>query len=323
LKKGAMKDWMTILQAAGVYDKEKHNKTDHTFRLEQSTVEFFSVDEPGKARGLRRDILYINEANLIPLETYRQLELRTRKTIYLDYNPADEYHWIYDQLLDAKRSDVTFIKSNYQDNPFLTDQEIAHIERYRSVDENYWRVYGLGERGSSRSTIYTHWQQCDTLPESGEEIWGLDFGYNNPTAIVQVKIYDDDIYVRERLYRSHITNPERIAWLKTTEVPPVIYADADSAEPEFIDEIYSAGFNVHKANKDVIKGIDTVRARNLYITRDSVNLIKEIKSYKYKEDMEGRTLEEPVKLNDHLCDAMRYAVHTYFSNPDHGKYAVL
>jgi phage terminase large subunit len=321
LKKGAMRDWIAILKANDRYDERTFNKTDHTFLIDQSTVEFFSLDMPGKARGPRRDILYINEANLIDLETYRQLELRTRKTIYIDFNPSDEFHWIYDQLLDTYRTDVTFIKSTYLDNPFLSEQEMAYIERYKEVDKNYWRVYGLGERGSSRATVYTHWQLCDELPEGGEELWGLDFGYNNPSALVQVKIYDDNIYVRERFYEAWVTNAGRIDFMRGLGIKSTIYAD--SAEPEFIEEIYQAGFDVQKANKDVQKGIDAIKSRKLFITSDSANLIKEVKSYKYREDMHGKVLEDPVKLNDHLCDALRYAVHTYFSNPGHGQYAVL
>jgi phage terminase large subunit len=305
----------------GIYQERIHNRTDHVFKIQESTVEFFSLDAPGKARGPRRDILFINEANLVPLETYRQLELRTRKAIYLDYNPVDEFHWIYDELVDANRSDVTFIKSTYKQNTFLSPREIANIERYESVDENYWRVYGLGERGSSRATVYTTWELCDTLPEGGEEIWGMDFGFNDPAAMVQVKIHDDDIYVREQFYQSRSTNADRIRALQEMDVTERIYAD--SSQPEFISEIYSAGFDIHRADKDVKKGLDTIRSRRLFITRDSINLIKEIKSYKYREDANGRILEEPVKLNDHLMDAMRYAVHTYFGNPDYGKYAVL
>lgn len=320
LKKGAMRDWLAILNSYNLYDEKRHNKSNNTFHVGQSVIEFFSLDMPGKARGPRRDILYINEANLISLETYRQLELRTKKTIYLDFNPSDEFHWIYDQLLDANRTDVTLIKSTYLDNPFLTRQERSHIERYKDTDENYWRVYGLGERGSAKATIYTHWQLCDTLPESGDEIWGLDFGYNNPSALVQVRIIENDIYVRERFYESLVTNTGRIEALKQLGVNATIYAD--SAEPEFIEEIYQAGFDVQKANKDVQKGIDSIKSRRLFITTDSVNLIKEIKSYKYREDMHGRILEDPVKTNDHLCDAMRYAVHTHFSDPGYGKYAV-
>lgn len=334
LKRGALRDWLAILHGNGIYQDGMYNRTDQVFKIQDSTVEFFSLDAPGKARGPRRDILFINEANLVPLETYRQLELRTKKTIYLDYNPADEFHWIYDELVDANRRDVTFIKSTYKQNTFLSPREIANIERYREADENYWRVYGLGERGSSRATVYTHlparsdgqqhrqagWNLCDALPEAGEEIWGMDFGYNNPAAMVQVRIYDDDIYVRERFYRSHSTNAGRIRALQEMGVAAPIYADA--AEPEYIAEIYAAGFDIHAADKDVKKGLDTIRSRRLFITRDSVNLVKEIKSYKYREDANGRILEEPVKLNDHLCDALRYAVHTYFGDPDRGRYAV-
>jgi phage terminase large subunit len=322
LKRGALRDWLIILNTAGIYRESAHNKTENIFKIGQSHVEFFSLDMPGKARGPRRDILYINEANLIPLETYRQLETRTKKNIYIDYNPADEFHWIYDQLLDGTRTDVTFIRSTYLDNPFLSPGERFAIEQYKYTDENYWRVYGLGERGSSRATIYTHWQLIDKLPEGGEELWGVDFGYNHPAAIVQVKILDNDIYARERFHQTGAHNSDLIAALRQMGVTSYANIYADSARPEYIQEIYDAGFNCQKSDKDVQKGIDSIRSRKLFITSDSPNLIKEIKSYKYKEDSSGNVLEDPVKLNDDLCDGLRYAVHTYLNNPGYGKYGV-
>jgi phage terminase large subunit len=319
LRKGALKDWIDILTSAGIYDEQYHNKTDNTFIIGQSKIEFFSLDMPGKARGPRRDILYVNEANLIPLETFRQLLLRTKTKVYIDYNPADEFHWIYDTIIP--REDCTFIQSTYLDNPFLPDQIRKEIERLKETDENLWQVYGLGNRGTSRATIYTHWKQAQMMPVSGTDLYGIDFGFNNPTAVVHLRIYDNQIYAEELLYRSGITNSELITLLPSL-IPnrnSIIFADA--AEPQRIQEIHRAGYNIKPADKSVKDGIDRIRRTPLFFLNSSVNLIKEIKSYKYSEDKDGKILEEPVKLNDHLLDAMRYAWHTYHMKPS-GVYAL-
>lgn len=325
LKKGALRDWLDILNKYELYAEHLHNKTDNTFRIrvssakqQYSLIEFFSIDNPAKARGPGRDILFINEANLIPFETYKQLVLRTRKQIYLDFNPADEFHWIYDHVLN--RDDVKFIKSTFIDNPFLPIEMRQEIERYRDVDENFWRVFGLGERGHSQAVIYTHWQFCEKIPQQGQIIYGLDFGFNNPTACILICIHDQNIFADEIIYQSQLTNSDLITKLKELKINKYpIYADA--AEPGRIEEIRRAGFNIKPASKDVDKGIDTIKAHKLFITKTSLNLIKEIKSYKWQQDINEKVLDIPLKLNDHALDAMRYAVHTYFSKSA-GTYAL-
>lgn len=320
LKKGAIKDWIDILTNAGVYKELNHNKTDNTFQINSSKVEFFSLDMPGKARGPRRDILFVNEANLIPYETFQQLLLRTRRKVYIDYNPADEFHWIYDKIIP--RDDVTFIQSTYLDNPFLDEQVRREIERLKDTDENLWQVYGLGNRGTSRATIYTHWQLCDVIPPYGEDIYGLDFGFNNPTALLHLKIYDGAIYAEEMLYRTNMTNNDLLQLLPEKIIPnrqSQIFADA--AEPQRIEEIRRAGYNIKPADKSVKDGIDRLRRTPLYISKSSANLIKEIKSYKYVEDTNGKIMDTPVKINDHAMDALRYAWHTYNLKPQ-GKYFI-
>lgn len=315
-----MRDFMEILVRENLYKAEAHNKTDNNYLLYNTLFEFIGLDQPQKVRGRKRNVAFMNEANEFSHEDFIQLALRTTDRMILDYNPSDEFHWIYDKV--NTRDDCAFFKTTYLDNPFLPPETIQEIERLKEVDENYWRVFGLGERGSSKATIYTHWQECLALPEGGEEIWGLDFGYNHPSAMIQVKLIDNVIYARERLHQSGLTNSQLIQKAREFGIQPYTTIYADSARPEFIDEFISAGFNCQKSDKDVQKGIDSVRSRKLFITKDSVNLIKEIKSYKYKEDQNGKILEDPVKINDDGCDALRYAVHTYFNNPDYGKYAV-
>ncbi|GAG05041.1 unnamed protein product, partial [marine sediment metagenome] len=233
--------------------------------------------------------------------------MRTTGQVFLDYNPSDMFSWIYDHVLT--RDDTKLIKSTYLDNPFLEEAIVKEIERYKGVDKNYWSVYGLGERGVSETTIYTHWEYCDKIPDNCDDIiYGLDFGYNNPSALVKIGIKDRDYYWEELLYKSHLTNSQLIDEMKEV-VPQHSYVYADTAEPQRIVEIKKAGFNCLPSDKDVTKGIDSIKAHKFYITKQSINLLKEVKSYSWKEKDEI-VLDEPVKLNDHLLDAGRYAIHT-------------
>lgn len=306
LRKGAMRDWRKIMEDFKLYDPGSHMKTEQMYTYPTgSYIEFFSVDNQLKVRGPGRDILFINEANIIQYETFRQLLLRTKKAIFIDYNPADEFHWIYDKVLP--REDCYFIKSTYLDNPFLPKEQRHEIESYKDADPNFWRIYGEGERGHSEGVIYTHWA-IHTNSVLGNTVYGLDFGYNNPTALCKVVENDRNLYVSEEIYQSHLTNSELIQMLKQIVKPyDPIYCDA--AEPQRIEEIKRAGFKALPANKDVKAGIDFIKSRKLFIHQGSANILKEIKSYKYKVNKNriANTPEEPLKLNDHAMDAMRYA----------------
>lgn len=307
-----MRDWRKIMEDYKLYDPGAHMKTEQLYTYPTgSYVEFFSVDNQLKVRGPGRDILFINEANIIQYETFRQLLLRTKRAIFIDYNPADEFHWIYDKILT--RPDCKFIKSTYLDNPFLPKEQVNEIESYKDADPNFWRIYGEGERGHSEGVIYTHWSATMSIPSirvSGRT-FGLDFGYNNPTALVQVIEAEHALYVTEEFYQSGVTNSELINVLKQIVKPGELIL-CDAAEPQRIEEIRRAGFRAESANKDVKAGIDFIKSRKLFIHEGSVNLLKEIKSYKYKTKGQKvtNTPEEPLKLNDHAMDAMRYgAIH--------------
>ncbi len=308
-----MRDFFTILKEWEWYSEKKHNKSDHIYKLNNTEIEFISLDEPQKIRGRKRKVLWINEANEIEYEDYRQLLLRTTGQIYMDYNPSDEFHWIYDHVLT--REDCELIHSTYKDNVFLDETTVQEIERLQTTDENYWKIYGLGLRGTSENKIYTHWQYCDDVPreEGVEKIFGLDFGFNRETCLAEVRIKDDDIYARERLYKKFMTNSDLIKWLTKKKMFNVIIY-ADSAEPQRIKELQNAGFMVEAADKDVLMGIDALKRRKFYITKDSANGAKEARSYSWKVGKDGKRIDEPIKHNDHFLDAVRYAVYTYFNS---------
>jgi phage terminase large subunit len=322
LKKGALKDWKEVMNNYYLYDQNSHRRTDRAYDYPSgSYIEFFSADDSLKVRGPGRDILFVNELNLIDFETFIQMLLRTRVCAMGDYNPADEFSWIYDELLAEEvyrdgditwyrrkgktkddKPDVAFIQSTYKDNPFLPKEQVSEIENLKNVDENLWRIYGDGERGHSEGIIFTHWKIAGQIP-GGEVSYGLDFGYNHPCALVKTTEYDKDLYSEEVIYQSHLTTPELIALIKEF-VPKNASIYCDTANPDKIEELKRAGIKALPADKNVKDGILFIKSRKWYVK--GVNLIKELKSYKYKE-VNGRLTEEPLKIKDDACDAARYS----------------
>ena len=324
-----MRDFFEILEREDIYNVELHNKSEATYYLFGNLVEFISVDQPQKIRGRKRSLLFANEANELDLESWRQLIMRTTgipngPTAIIDYNPSDEFHWIYDHILT--RDDHEFFKTTYLDNPFLPASTVQEIERLKEADHDYWRVYGLGERGVSRATILTHWKTVPQVPDGWKLLnLGLDFGYtNDPTAIVKVYTDGHGFCLDEVCYATGLTNAAIAQTLRSEEIGKAMIV-ADSAEPKSIDEIHGHGFNIHPARKgpdSVRAGIDFLRSRPLLITERSVNGIKELRNYKYKEDKNGRHLNEPVDAFNHFIDASRYAITWNQTNPNFGKYAL-
>lgn len=310
LKRGARRDFLEILENANVYREDNFNKTDNIYHYPStgSYAEFFGAEDVGKVRGPGRDILFVNEANLLSFAVYKQLALRTREIIFLDFNPADETSWVYD-VVDAPGN--LLIHSTYKNNPFLSKEQREEIEGLQYADENLWKVFGLGLRGTSSETIYTHWKSCDLMPQGAEKIYGADFGYNVPSALLEIGFYENAVYWDELLYETKLTTQdfiERLKGLKVSKTAPIY---CDNAEPKTIEEICRAGYNAKPADKDVTEGIRKVKSKPLFITKRSVNLIKEIKSYKWRTDKNGKVLDEPVKFMDHACDAGRYGTFTH------------
>ncbi|UOQ70966.1 PBSX family phage terminase large subunit [Hymenobacter cellulosilyticus] len=304
-----LEEQLTKLGLLSVLDS--HNKTDHLYTFPNgSQIEYFSIDDAQKVRGRKRHYLLANKANELRLEDWRQLIFRAERVLFLDFNPSEEFHWIYDEVLT--RPDCVFIQSTYLDNPFLPDSILQEIKLLEAADPNYWRIYGLGERGVAGTTIFPHWQQCPSLPTTAaHRRYGLDFGYNHPTSLVEVSETPTARYWQQRLYQSHLTTPELIDRLK--ELIPnkreVIYAD--HARPEIIEDIGRACFAITEADKAVKAGIDDVKSKPLLVTADSVDLIKELRAYKWKTLRNGQVLDEPVKVNDDAIDAGRYGTYSY------------
>jgi phage terminase large subunit len=324
LRTSAMRDFIEILKTYDLYDEDSHNKSSAEYRLRGNLIEFISLDSPQKVRGRKRDVLFINEANELHWEDWQQLVFRTKDKIILDYNPSDEYHWIYEKV--KTRDDADFYITTYKNNPFLPPEIKMEIERLRDTDENYWNIYGLGEVGKSRSIIFNS-SVVDDIPSSATFLsMGMDFGYtNDPTTLVAVYNYDNTLYFKEYIYQTGMTNRDIVNELERLGINRRSEIYADSAEPKSIEEIHRFGWNIKPATKgkdSVNIGIDMLRRYNLCVTKQSTNTIKEFRNYKWQEDKNGNILNTPIDLYNHSIDALRYATYNKLSRPNYGKYYV-
>ena len=309
LKRGAMNDIEDILTDEGMIEGVHYilNRSDHTYTFSKgSVIRFFSADDWGKVKGSRRDVLFINECNRIPYEVYRQLAVRTTECIFLDWNPDSEFWY---ELKGLKDKDTTIeIHSTYLDNPYLTEQQIEEIESNKG-DEAWWKVYGLGQTGRPQGVIYDRWQTVNEIPDGAKLVgYGLDFGFQvDPTAIVEVYMSDGKLWLNELCYKRGMTNDKIADFLRDKHGIIV----ADSAEMKSITEIYNYGIRsiepAKKGSDSVRAGIDVVRRYELMVTKSSLNLIFELRNYKWKENkITGEMTNEPVDKFNHLLDAVRY-----------------
>jgi PBSX family phage terminase large subunit len=228
---------------------------------------------------------------------------------YFDFNPSDPYFWIYDKIVYQK--DCTFIKSTYKDNTFLPEYAIKEIEKLQETSPDLWTVYGLGEVALITNLIYNHYKIIDKIPEGENKFYGLDFGFNHPTVLTEITEIDSCYYVNELIYQSNLTNNDLIMILNNVIENKNLPIYADCAEPNRIEEIRRNFFNVNPADKRVKDGIDFIKAHKLFITSNSTNIIKEIRSYKWIEKANGIITDDPVKFNDDGMDSMRYGIYTH------------
>ena len=327
LRRGALKDFLKILKWTNRYDDNQFNKSLLIYQFKNGSVfEFFSADDSSKLRGARRDILYINECNNVPFEAYNELAIRTKKEVYLDFNPANEF-WVHNELKDEPDSD--FIILTYKDNEALDDSIVQQIEKNREKAKtsaywaNWWKVYGEGQVGSLEGVVFTNWKQIDVLPKEAKLIGiGLDFGYtNDPTAIIEVYNYNGTRIINELVYRTGMLNSD-IAKLLPNNV--TIYAD--SAEPKSIEEIRRYGKTIKAVTKgkdSINYGIDVMQRNNYLVTSNSGNLIKELRSYCWDTDKQGTRLNKPIDHFNHAIDALRYhEMETLGLNTTYGQYFI-
>jgi phage terminase large subunit len=318
LKRGCIRDLKNILGSD--FDDNCYNKTESQYHFDKGVVEFFGADESAKVRGPRRDILFLNEANNIPWETARGLDIRTSKFTFVDWNPVSEF-WVHDHWIGKPENE--YIHSTYLDAKWvLPTQTVKDIESYRLTDPNWWNIYGLGLIGKVEGLVYPYFEQCDELPK-GEEFYGLDFGYSNdPSVLIHNVISGNNLYSNELFYESGLTNDaiaHKMDELGVKRNHAEIFAD--SAEPKSIDEIHNYGFNI----KPCAKGADSVefghqkiRQFKQFWTKTSLKCIKEQRNFRYIEDKDGKFTEKTTHIWSHGMDSRRYGTIGYLKRAKYG-----
>ena len=303
LRATVLRDFIEILKEIGLYKQEAHNKSEHIYTFANgSMVEFFSVDDEQKIRGRKRDIAWCNEANELYFDDFTQLNMRTEDKLIFDYNPSDSASWLYELPADESIK----IKSTYKDNPFLPDSIKAQIEDLKRTDEALYQIYALGEKAISKSNIYSQWTFVAHRPSKFVKyVYGLDFGYNHPSALMRVYYCDNDIYIEPVIYESYLTTTMLIEKLATLGIEQTVTILADYSRPEIIQEMNIAGYDVQNANKVVKKGIDNLKTFGVFCQDDKA-IKREYENYKWKKIGDFIT-DEPVKLFDDAMDAIRYA----------------
>ena len=320
LEKGAMLDFQNIMKDRGYWKDVLWHGTKHTYTFETGNkLEFFSVDTYGKAHGPRRDVLFVNECNNLDYKIVDQLITRTRETIWLDWNPSEEF-WFYTELLPMRSDDIDFITLTYLDNEALDKVMVDEIESHKG-NLAWWTVYGLGKLGATEQRIYKGWQIIDEVPfEARLERYGVDFGYtNDPTAVVAVYYYNGGYIVDEVAFAKGLLNKQIADVLKNQETKAI--AIADSAEPKSIDEIRLFGVTIlpSKKGKDSVhQGIQFIQSQQMSVTKRSLNVIKEYRRYLWEMDKDGKILQEPEHDFSHSMDAIRYALSS-IHNPNQVK----
>ena len=303
LRATVLRDFIEILKELNIYSVEDHNKSEHIYTFPNgSIVEFFSVDDEQKIRGRKRDIAWCNEANELYFDDFTQLNMRTESKLIFDYNPSESTSWLYELPTDES----IMIKSTYKDNPFLPQSIRTQIEDLKRTDEALYQIYALGEKAISKSNIYSQWSFVAHRPARFVKyVYGLDFGYNHPTALMRVYYCDNDIYIEPVIYESYLTTTMLIEKLGSLGIEQTVSILADYSRPEIIQEMNIAGYDVINANKVVKKGIDNLKTFGV-ICQDDKALRREYENYKWKKVGDFIT-DEPVKLFDDAMDAIRYA----------------
>jgi phage terminase large subunit len=322
LRLGAYREFVEMLKEYEIYKVENHNKTNNFYSLNGNTIQFISIDQSQKLRGLKHDLVFVDEVNEIEKEEADQLFMRTTEKVLMAENPSDAMHW---SLKLKSSEDCLYLHSTYIDNPFLPQAIINQIESYKETDEDLWLVFGCGLPAKNNELVYTtyeYWNsdedlyevdsEGDSHPKFEEVIYGCDWGWNHPSAIMKVWIDTNykRMWVKEIIHESFLTTDDLIVKMNQLGIDKDKKMYGDSAEPKTIESIKRAGFDIEPAMKEVNAGIDCVKSYKFFIHSESTKTLDELRRYKWKVKNEMKT-DEPIKLFDDGLSATRYAVYTY------------
>lgn len=314
----AMKLFIDLMKEYGLFHKGEFNKTFREYRFNSNYVLFSSLDEATKIQSTSFNYIWMEEAEEFTYDDFITLKTRLsapkRKQefnqIFLTYNPKKENSYINKRVINER--DSVLIKSSYKDNPTLSSDYIRLLRDMEEQSPDYYKIFALGEYATNDGIIFTNIRNIKVYPVDFEEtIYGLDFGYNNPTALVRADIRGGIYYLSEVLYETRLTNSDLIERMRDL-IPnrrKKIYCD--SAEPARIDELRKAGFNAIAAVKSVKDGIDFVKRCEIYTNDENVNLNKEVEEYSYKKSKSGEYTDEPISYCSHFPDAIRYAIYGF------------
>jgi len=324
LKRSVIKDYKEIMQDLGIWSNESYNISDRVYTFANgSLISFVNTDDAEKLRGVKSDILFIDEASEQHEESYFQLSIRTTGEIILAFNPTvSPYHFL------RSMDDVEIFNTTYKDNPYLPEQMVKEIEALEIKNPKYWKIYGLGEYAANEKAVFNNFQILEDMPIHDLVGFGLDFGFSqDPTALVAVHRHHDMLYVRELMYDTGLTTQDIVKRLKSLNIGRTDEIWADSAEPRLIEEIYRSGFNIKPVKKgpDSINfGISVLQNFALNVDSKSTHLIDELYSYEYRTDKNGIVLDKPQDFNNHLIDALRYLAMSRLSlkQKNKGKYTL-
>ena len=318
LKKGAYRDAKTILDGSPLLRLwwPSINEGERIIRcVNGSIIEFSSFKDAQDAKSGKRDYLFINEANGISYEIYWQLAIRTRKRVFIDYNPTARF-WCHDELIG--RDGVRVVISDHRKNYYLSDEEHERIEGI--ADDELWKVYARGLTGRISGLVLTNWDICDQLPPREEwkrDYYGLDFGFtNDPSALEHVIEAHGDLWIDEILYSTNLTNPDIAERAKAAGISHDKEITADSAEPKSIRELNGLGLWVSpsvKGQDSIVSGIDILKRYRLHVTRRSMGLLANLRSYQWDRDRDGNMTNKPEDRNNHGIDAIRYVALRHFA----------
>jgi len=325
MKRTVMRDYGKICKDWGVFsDGSFINKAEskHEYSNE-SYIDFIGADVSDVGKGFRRDILYINEADKLDIDSAVQFISRANLTI-IDYNP-DTLFWGDDYINENNTLTLTF-----EDNEYLSKSEVNSILDYKtkgffepelpfeqlfkdsniknSYWANKWRVYGLGLVGNLDGVVFTNYKIIDSIPEGARLLGlGLDFGFtNDPTAIVEVYKYNNKRIVNEICYKKEMLNSAIAKALKKYN-DFIIYAD--SAEPKSIAEIRLNSIDIRAVKKgadSIVYGVNIMQEQEYLVTKSSYNLIDELQKYTWQKDKSNNKLNKPIDDFNHCIDALRY-----------------